>query len=326
MERLISGRPVTLGPAPLLILLAIVWLLATPAAAQQSGVSSIVEQFYPPSLTGSPDVNGGRQQCFAIYDADASGAPRTIVAAYTNHSDAVIRVLRADAGRFDVVAEPQGLDLSGVWCDVEFEDIDANGRKEIRVDFSVNRSTASWLFRWDGQQLLNLTPTTGTAATGHQATKFVDGDLLDVDNDGIKEAYVRPEYQQGSNGPVPPAVLYRLRGDHYVEDGRLVGAWRFERKATIPETSDVVVALPQGARGPYRLRVVNGRPDGTARAARAQVWINRREVVSATAVDGQPIIERTVTLEAENTLAVRFGGRPSSELLLILESGRRDER
>jgi hypothetical protein len=71
--------------------------------------------------------------------------------------------------------------------------------------------------------------------------------------------------------------------------------------------------------------VVNGRRDGTARAARAQVWINRREVVSATTVDGQPIIERTVTLKAENTLAVRFGGRPRSELLLILESDRWDE-
>jgi hypothetical protein len=325
MERLIPGRPMTLGPAPLLIFLAIVWLLVTPAAGQQSGASSIVEQFYPPSLTGSPNEIGGRQQCFAVYDADASGAPRTIVAAYTNHSDAVIRVLRANAGSFDVVAEPQGLDLSGVWCDVELEDIDANGRKEIRVDFSVNRSTASWLFRWDGQQLLNLTPTTGTAVTGHQATKFIDGDLLDVDNDGIKEVYVRSEYPQDPNEQVPPAVLYRLRGDQYVEDTRLVGAWRFERKTTTPETNDVAVALPQGARGPYRLRVVNGRPDGTARAARAQVWINRREVVSATTVDGQPIIERTVTLKAENTLAVRFGGRPRSELLLLLESDRWDE-
>lgn len=310
----------TLGSARLLILLAIVWLLVTPAAGQQSEVASIVERFYPLSLTASPEEIGGRQQCFAVYDVDASGAPRTIVAAYTNHSDAVIRVLRANAGSFDVVAEPQGLDLSGVWCDIELEDIDANGRKEIRVDFSVNRSTASWLFRWDGQQLLNLTPTAGTAVTGYQSTKFVDGDLLDVDNDGIKEIYTRPEYPQDTDEPVPPAVLYRLQGDQYVEDMRLVGVWRFERKTTTPETNDVAVVLPQGARGSYRLRLVNGRPDGTARAARAQVWINRREVVSARTVEGRAIIERAVTLRANNTLAVRFAGRPSSELLLIIES------
>jgi hypothetical protein len=322
MEPLIPRRATTLGPARSIILLTLVSLLVTPAAGQQAGVSSIVEQFYPPNLIASRQETDGRQQCFSVYDAEASGAPRTIVAAYTNHSDAVIRVLRASAGSFDVVAEPQGLDLSGVWCDIELEDIDADGRKEIRVDFSVNRSTASWLFRWDGQQLLNLTPTAGTASTGHQSTTFVDGDLLDVDNDGIKEIYVRPEYPQHSDERVPPAVLYRLRGDRYVEDKRLVGAWKFERKTRTPETSEVTVALPQGARGPYRLRVVNGRVDGAARAARAQVWINRREVVSATTIDGQAVIERTVTLRTDNALAVRFGGRPSSELLLIIESDR----
>ena len=315
-----------LRPPALLIMLALVSLLVTPAAGQRSGVSSIVEQFYPPSLAASHLEADGRQQCFSVYDADTSGAPRTIVAAYTNHSDAVIRVLRASAGTFDVVAEPQGLDISGVWCDLELEDIDADGRKEIRVNFSVNRSTASWLFRWDGQQLLNLTPTAGTASSGRQATSFVDGDLLDVDNDGIKEIYVRPEYPQQADEPVPPAVLYRLKGDRYVEDTRLVGAWKFGRKTTTPETSDVVVTLPQGARGPYRLRVVNGRADGTARASRAQVWINRREVVSAATIDRRAIVKRAVMLKADNTLAVRFGGRPSSELLLVIESDRWDER
>jgi len=69
-----------------------------------------------------------------------------------------------------VLAEsPPGLDLSGVWCDVLLEDVDADGRKEIRVDFSLNRDTVSWLFRWDGQQLRNLTPTAGTAISGYQS-------------------------------------------------------------------------------------------------------------------------------------------------------------
>lgn len=76
----------------LLILVGIVGLVS-PAFAQQPGVASIVEQFYPQSLTWFPDEVGGRQQCFAVYEADASGAPQTIVAAYTNHTEAVIRVL-----------------------------------------------------------------------------------------------------------------------------------------------------------------------------------------------------------------------------------------
>jgi hypothetical protein len=305
-----------------LILVGIV-ALVTPALGQQPSVASIVEQFYPPSLTAFRDEIGGRQQCFAVYDADASGAPQTIVAAYTNHTEAVIRVLRAGAGGFDVVAEPQaGLDLTGVWCDVILEDVDADGRKDIRVDFSVNRATVSWLFRWDGQQLWNLTPTTSTGATGYQMSSFVNGALVDVDIDGTKEIYVQPEYPRFPDEPVLPPLLYRLAGDQYVEDRPLVGIWPFVRETSTTQTDNVPVTLPRGARGPYTLRVVNGLPDGTARAASAQVWMNGREILSPRDLGNNvAVIERQVTLGAENQLAVRFAGQPStSELLIIIES------
>jgi hypothetical protein len=301
-----------------LILSSITALLVQPASAQQRSAASIVEQFYPKSLIEPAEI-AGREQCFAVYETEASGAPRTIVAAYTNHSDAVIRVLRANAGRFEVVAEPQGLDLSGGVCDIELDDINADGRKEVRVDFSVNRDTVSWLFRWDGQQLRSLTPTVGTAATGNQMSRFVNGDLVDTDNDGIKEIYVRPE-SRSPNEPVLPPVLYRLRGEQYVEDRLLVGMWSFERKTSTPETTVVPFALPDGARGPYTLRVVSGRPDGTSRAKGAYVWINKREILSPANLD-TAVAERPITLQRENTLAVRFAGQPS-EMLIIIKSER----
>lgn len=253
-----------------------------------------------------------------MYEADASGAPRTIVAAYTRPPDAVIRVLRANAGQFEVAAEPQGLFLSGWQCKVEMVDIDADGRKEIRIDFAVNRTGETWLFRWDGKQLVNLTPMTGSVATRDQQTTLFDADFLDVDNDGTQEIYVRPQYSQ--NEPVPPAVLYRLRGEGYVEDTLLVGAWSFESKGSTPETLAVPFDLPTGARGPYTLRIVNG-PDGAARATRAQVWINRRLIVLPANLDKVPVLNRTVTLRpGENTLQVRFAGQPG-EMLIVIKSG-----
>jgi hypothetical protein len=283
-------------------------------------VTSIVEQFYPQSLTWFPDEIGGRKQCFAVYEADASGAPRTIVAAYTNHTEAVIRVLRAGARGFDVLAEsPPGLDLSGVRCDVLLEDVDADGRKEIRVDFSLNRDTVSWLFRWDGQQLRNLTPTAGAAISGYQMTTFVNGDLVDVDNDGIREIYVPPPYRFADE-PLLPAALYRLHGERFVQESLLLGMWTFVRKTGSPETSDVSVLVPRGARGPYTLRVVNGLPHGRARATSAQVWLNGAEILSSIDFGNVAIIERRITLASENELAVRFAGQASSELLIIIES------
>ncbi len=297
-------------------------LVVGPTSGQEQNLVSIVQQFRPPSLD-FPAAIASWQQCFAIYDASASGAPQTIVAAYTDGADARIRVLQARAGTFDVVAEPQGLELAGARCDVSLEDTDADGRKEIRVDFSVNRDTVSWLFRWDGQQLWNLTPTTDTAVRGYQVSSFVNGDLVDADNDGTKEIYVQPPSPRFPDEPVLPPVLYRLDGSRYVEEMRLVGMWEFTRETSTSRTTTVAVTLPQGARGPYMLRVVNGLPDGTARAAGAEVWVNEKEVLSPTDVNNNvSVIERRVTLLPENELAVRLVGQPSSLMHVIIESER----
>jgi hypothetical protein len=295
--------------------------LVSPVFAQQPSVSSIVEQFYPSSLTLFPDEIGPRQQCFAVYAADASGAPQTIVAAYTNSTEAVIRVLRRGDTGFAVVAEPQAdLDLSGSQCDVVLEDVDADGRNEIRVDFSVNRDTVSWLFRWDGQSLRNLTPT-GASITGYQMSRFVNADLVDVDHDGTKEIYVRPEHPRFSDGPVLPALLYRLSGDRYIEGPPLLGVWNFIETTNAPETSHMTVTVPQGARGPYTLRLLNGLADGTARIAAAQVWMNSQEIFSPSDfASNVAVIQRPLALGPENDLAVRFDGQSSGEILIVIES------
>src|SRR4030095_10278292 len=151
-----------------------------------------------------------------------------------------------------------GLDLSGVWCEVTLEDVDADGRRDIRVDFSVNAATVSWLFRWDGQQLVNLTPTASTAAIGALTSNFVNGKLVDVDNDGIKAIYVQPEYPCFPDEPIFPGELYRLSGNYYLEAARLLGIWIVTRQTITPETTTVQGALPPGVRGPYTLRTVHG--------------------------------------------------------------------
>ncbi len=310
--------------ATLLRLLAVWVLIAAPAFGQHSSTAAIVGQFYPASLTAFPDEFGGREQCFAVYDAEPSGAPRTIVAAYTNHTEAAIRVLRRGDAGFAVVAEPDsGLDLSGVRCEISLEDADGDGRKEVRVDFSVNRDTVSWLFRWDGKRLSNLTPTTSTAATGYQASGFVNGSLVDVDNDRVKEVYVQPEYPRFPGEPVLPARLYRLSGGHYVPAGRLVGAWELVQETAAPYIATISFTTPQGADGPYTVRLVSGLPDGSARPTSGRVSMNGREIVAPESFGADlATIERRVALASDNQLQVRIAGKPGSRVLIVIESER----
>jgi len=306
-----------------LISAGIIGLVVTPTSGQERTVASIVEQFNPYTLDLPADI-GDRHQCFAVYETDPFGAPRTIVAAYSDGTDARIRVLRARGGTFDVIAEPSpDLFLFGAWCDVTLADVDADGRKDVRVDFSVNRDTVSWLFRWDGQLLWNLTPTRETAVGGYQMSSFVNGDLVDADNDGTKEIFVQPASPQLSGEPLLPPVLYRLVGSRYVEAMRLVGMWNFSRETSTLGTDTVSVSVPPYARGPYTLRVVNGLPGGTARVMGAELRINGKEVLSPADFDNNVgVIERAVTLLPENELTVRLVGQPSTEIQILIESER----
>src|SRR4030095_2051669 len=99
-----------------------------------------------------------------------------------------------------------------------------------------------------------------------------------------------------------------------------LGMWIVTHETTTPETTTVPVALPQGTRGPYTLRIVNGLPDGTARATSAQVWINAQEILGpANFGNNVAAIERQVVLAAENQLSVRFAGQPSTQMLILIQ-------
>jgi len=302
---------------------AAVWL-STSFSAQSPATARVVEQFYPQRLVDLGEQAAetvDRRQCYAVLDTLPSGSPRTIVAGYTNTSGAAIRVLQADAtGQLSVAAEPQGFDFFGSECKVELVDLDHDGRNDIVVTFGMMVNEVTWVFKWDGQQLLNLTPVTPNNA-GLQRTLLHNADIVDIDNDGIKEIFVVGQYPPPLDGPATADSLYRLSGDRYVKSESIVGLWTFERQTAGPDTARVQVPLPKGALGPYTLHVVNGEPGGKSRVTSAQVWLNDQQILAPSdfgnKVDG---IDRAVTLNAENELAVRLAGAPGSKMLVLVKS------
>lgn len=306
---------------------ALVALASVRGQTQAPTVDAIVAAFYPQSLveraegTREPGEPFEGIRCFAVFDTEPSGAPRTIIAAYTNGSSAVIRVLRANAtGSFDIVAEPQGYDFFGIQCEVTLVDLDHDGRNDVFVKFGVMTNDVSWVFKWDGQQLISLTPVT-TNFDSTLATRLFGAAVVDVDNDGVQEIYVVSQYPPPLDGPAKPDLLFRLDGDRYVEERPVVGLWRFERKTSAPETDLRLAPLPKGARGPYTLHIVNGAPEGQRRVTSGQVWLNGQEIVRPNDFGARvAFIDRPVTLGAENELMVRLAGAPGSKMLVILKS------
>lgn len=307
------------------VTLALVYASST-FQTQAPAVASIVEQFYPQRLVDlavqAGDEPVDRRQCHAVVNTQPSGAPRTIAAAYTNTSSAAVRVLQAGAGgAFQLVAEPPpALDLFGAECKISLVDLDQDSTKEILVTFGMMVSDVTWIFKWDGRELVNLTPTTPNG-DGTLRTLFHNASVVDIDHDGVSEIFVVGQYPPPLDEAAKPDSLFKLSAGGYVQGERIVGLWEFERTAGAPELQRVPVSLPKGARGPYSLHVVSGEPGGTSRVTSAVVLVNERQVLGPSDFgDEVDIIDRDVTLSAENELGVRLAGAPGSKMLVIIRS------
>lgn len=75
--------------------------------------------------------------------------------------------------------------------------------------------------------------------------------------------------------------------------------------------------LPAGTTAPYTLHIVNGNADGTKRISSARVTLNGTEIAGPSDF-GQnvAVIDRTVALQATNTLEVRLTSAPGSLLTI----------
>ena len=165
---------------------ALMALAYTRGSTQGPDPSAIVEQLYPTWLRDlGPSVGStisSPHQCFAVYDTNTSGAPRTIVAGYTDGFTGALRILRDGPAGFEVAAEPSGYIMAGYKCRVTLVDIDDTVGKEIHLSFSNMVSSTDWLFRWDGQRLVNLTPVTPVFDGRLETLRFITGNCLFASN------------------------------------------------------------------------------------------------------------------------------------------------
>lgn len=95
----------------------------------------------------------------------------------------------------------------------------------------------------------------------------------------------------------------------------LFGPTPYTRTAGPPNQFTETLTLPPGTTPPYNLRIVNGNADGTKRISSATVTLNGTPVAGPSDF-GQnvAVIDRTVGLQATNTLQIRLTSAPGSVL------------
>jgi hypothetical protein len=277
-----------------------------------------VAQFYPQSLIDlAHDDPLTREQCFGILESDAGGAPRTVLAAYTNHVVAAVRVLRNSGAGFAVFAEPAGFDFDGSVCSVTVTNLNNDGKPDVLLTFSGGANSVDWVFSWDGESLTNLSPLTDSGL-GTLLSELRNAELLDLNNDGIQE--ISSWTQRPAAEEVLPTHIYKWVSDHYELDQQVVGPWVFNPVSS-SYTHRIPFDLPPNAQGPFVLKVVNGTAAAGPRVTSCIVRLNGEVVVgSADCGAGVASIERGVTLPASNVLEVNVGGSPQRQITVFIQA------
>lgn len=216
---------------------------------------------------------------------------------------------------------------SGESCQLALVDVNNDGRKEAHISFLTRQSTTDWVYAWDGQQLSNLTPMTVVGRlNGAAETDLRNASFLDLDGDGVLEVYSFS--QPPIDGSAPAASdVFRLSGGRFVIDRSVITLLDFERTSGAPKTDVATVLLPIGAQGPYTLRVINGAGSAGAGARvedavqSGRVWLNGQEIVRPNDFGNQvAVIERTVSLQADNELKVRLAGAPGGRITIVIDA------
>lgn len=295
----------------------------TPAQAQD--LSAVVQQFFPSSLRDGVDFV--EHQCHAVWRTDGQG-PALLIAGYASGTLGEVRVIARSANEWSVVSAPTGDEFAGESCNIDLVDVDGDGSMEAHVQFAVRSVTTDWIYRWTGTQIVSMTPTTPQSALGgNRTTNLMKASLFDLDGDGALEIVSTSSPPQDPDEPVVADEIYALGGGtEYGLDRRIVGLWYFERTQGTPSAESRLVRVPTGASGPFSMRVLNGaglasttRVENAAESGR--IWLNGQELVSPQHFGHNvPLIERTITLQADNELRVRLGGAPGGRIVIVIDA------
>lgn len=115
------------------------------------------------------------------------------------------------------------------------------------------------------------------------------------------------------------AGLADLAGPTLAAEQVISGPTTYTRTSGPPNQFQETIALPPTLTAPFRLHIQNGNPDGSNRISSATITLNGTQIAGPSDFSQQvAAFDRTVTLQANNTLQVRLTSLPGSFLVLTL--------
>jgi hypothetical protein len=308
------------------IVVLLLWSALAPGGerldAQGAGLAAAVDRFYPDDRL-QPSSDAERYACFQELDGPA-GQAGVILAAYTDRSGGVVRVLRrTGTDGFEVAFDsPPTWDLSGRDCAVGLDDVDLDGQPEAFVYFFSTRASSGWIFRWDGATLKNLTAT--EIVDGRQRSIMLGPTVYDLNHEGGQSVVAAREIPVTAPGVPPrnPAFVYRLGPSGFEVEGTLLAVMGF-RADVGSGANQRFFRLVTDSAPPFTLRVINGDRDGSNRVDGATVSLNNVVVLGPEQINASTEFVTLVLPEVftTNELQAELTGAPDARMIVIVEDG-----
>jgi hypothetical protein len=284
-----------------------------------------VAAFFPQALTDlalSRNANPAdvqRDFGYAAVSLEGAGAPRLIVAAYTDYITAAVLVLRKNAsGQLSVAAAPQFSPvLHGIGPAVSGADIDGDGREEALVWLGDGKRQPSlYVLKWTGMTLVSIGP-----MNQYGGSDLYRGDLVDLEGDGKMEllGYTGPSgYIDQTAPPQDSYAVYELQSGRYAprENARTpISVERYVRATGQPAIKARKFVV---TRAGFQLLVVNG-DGGGSRVSSGTIKLNGVQVVGPNQF-GQQVATITVpiTVQAVNTIEVQLEGQMGGQIAVLV--------
>jgi len=299
-------------------------IVGAPNPVMGQTVAEIVDGLYPLNRL-SPDNAEERRTCFDVLTTLPSGEPNLIAAGYSDSIDGLISVLGRDSnGAYQRLYDtPSSLGTLAANCVVSAVDIDGDGQKDVVATLGAQmRGSRTWVFRWSGSDLINLTPT--EVLGGQTISALANVGMIDVYHDGTKQ--IVSEFQGGGGGPDAPVAVpyefYRI----------LPSGAEFQREKYVLTYSHLTIGedlpgdpspfwLSEDSTAPYVVTIVNGDRVGGNRVTGGSIVINGTEIIGPTQLNASvEFVQVTLpSLPTRNQMAATLTGGPGAFIHVLIE-------
>lgn len=296
------------------------------AVAQKAKTDAeIVDGFYPQHLavdaTGQAAIGGparDRLSSFVLADLDRSGKRNYIVAAYSNGSVGVVRVIRKNGSSATLVDEAD-VKGNGSYAHLRLLDLERDGRPEVIVSWlSQGRASVEWILKWNGSSLLSIGPAKGSSS-GIVHSLTINAEYVDIDRDGDLDLAVPATLIESADDT--SVAVFTLDGGKYGTE-RLIPFLELMYCDSVEgepvpckEMRDFGVKAPGGG---YTLRVFSDAARGSVRTG--TIKLNGVEVITSKEFEMPSLnIAREVTLAATNSLEVEVLGKKGCEVAVVID-------